>query len=368
MEDAMIFAYQIDDEISLELQSPEQAQELFALIDSNREFIGEHMSWAKRCQTLEDFRQYMQRDLQGMATERRWAWLIRYKGQAAGRIGIFVTFPEMREAELNYWLGESFTGKGIMSRAARAVTDFAFGTLKLNHVLIGFSETNPKSGGVAERIAYQYEFTKRKSHLPSNEWRDLHFWGTTVKDWKLSQNPIFNHDLGEGLCLRLHQVYDAPIQYAVVLENFEEFRPFFRWADDSYSLETEIALARRMLDLYAKGTRLPVGVWQDAQFVGSAAINPDPDSLDAQVGYWLDKRWRGRGIMSRTVKALMDYAFHQRGMERFYLRAAVDNQASRALAERLGMTQEAIMRGEDFINGRFVNHVLYSLLRREFVP
>jgi ribosomal-protein-serine acetyltransferase len=368
MEDAMIFAYQIDEEISLELQAPEQAEELFTLLDSNREFIAEHLPWAKRCYTLDDFRHYMQRDLQGMASERRWAWLIRYKGQAVGRIGIFITFPEMGEAELNYWLGQSFTGKGIITRAARVVTDFAFGTLHLNHVLIGFSDTNPKSGGVAKRIGYQYEFTKRKDDLHGNEWRDLHFWGTTAKEWLLTKNPFFEHDLGTGLCLRLHQVYDAPIQYHVVLDNFEEFRPFFRWADDSYSLDTELAVAKRMLDLYAKGTCLSVGVWQDRQFVGSATINPDPHSLDSQVGYWLDKNWRGRGIMSRTVKALMDYAFRVRGMERFCLRAAVENQPSRALAERLGMTQEAVMRGEDFINGRFVHHALYSLLAREFVP
>jgi ribosomal-protein-serine acetyltransferase len=68
------------------------------------------------------------------------------------------------------------------------------------------------------------------------------------------------------------------------------------------------------------------------------------------------------------VKALMHYAFRLRGMQRFYLRAAEDNQPSRALAERLGMSQEAIMRGEDLINGRFVDHVLYSVLAGEFAP
>jgi ribosomal-protein-serine acetyltransferase len=368
MENAMIFAYQLDEDIVLELQSPEQAEELFSLVDSNREFIGEHMAWVSRCPTIEDFREFMQRDLQGMATERRWAWLIRYKGQAAGRIGIFVTIPEIGEAELNYWLGEGFTGMGIISRAAKVITDFAFATLKMNHVLIGFLDSNPKSGAVAERIGYKHEFTKRKEDMHAGEWIDVHFWGAIASEWKVEANPIFEHDLGDGLTLRLHQVYDAQRQYELVRKNFEGFRPFFRWANDSYSLDTEIVLAKRMLELYANGTRLCVSVWQDGQFAGSAAINPDPESLDAQVGYWLDEDWRGKGIMSRTVKALMHYAFRLRGMQRFYLRAAEDNQPSRALAERLGMSQEAIMRGEDLINGRFVDHVLYSVLAGEFAP
>ena len=367
MENAMIFAYQIDEEIRLELQSPEQAEELFALVDSNREFIGEHLPWALRCRSIEDYRQYMQRDLQGMATERRWAWLIRYKGQAAGHIGIFVTVPELGEAELNYWLAEAFTGKGIISRAAKAITDFAFATLKMNHVLIGFSGQNPRSGAVAERIGYKHEFSKRKVHMNSNEWRDLHFWGVIASEWKAEANPVFEHDLGDGLRLRLHQVYDAPLLYEIVRKNFEDFRPYFYWATDSYSLDTELTLAKKMLELYANGTRICVDVWQDGQCVGSAAINPDPDSRDAQVGYWMDRDWRGRGIMSRTVKALMHYAFRLRGMKRFYLRAAVENEPSRALAERLGMKQEAILRDEGFANGRFVTHALYSLLADEFV-
>jgi ribosomal-protein-serine acetyltransferase len=366
MEETMIFAYPIDDELSLELQAPEQAAELFAIVDKNRAFIGEQMAWALRCRTVDDFRIYMQRDLQGMATERRWSWLIRYKGQAAGRIGIFVSFPEGREAELNYWIGEEFTGKGIVTRAARVITDYAFATLNLYHILIGFADINPKSGAVAERIGFKYEFTKRHGTLQDDEWRDLHFWGITAKDWTVSQNPVFEHSLGDGLSLRLSQLYEAPEQYEVVKRNFDEFIPWFAWANESYNLESEIAIAKRNLEGYANGTRLGISVWQDGVLVGSASINPDDKSRDVQVGYWLDKNMRGKGIMGRVVKALMEYCFRIRGMERFFLRAAEDNLASRALAERLGMKQEAIMREENLINGRYPNHVLYSILAREF--
>lgn len=362
----MRFIYQIDEDISLELQAPEQAEELFRLLDTNREFVGEHLAWALRCRTPDEFRQYMQRDLQGMAQERRWAWLIRYRGQAAGRIGIFVSFPEGREAELNYWLGKAFTGKGILTRAASVVTDFAFATLKLNHVLIGFSELNPKSGGVAERIGFRYEFTKRHGSLHEGEWLDLHFWGITAQDWQVQQNPRFVHDLGDGLHLQLLQGYDAPIQHEVVMRNLEEFSKYFFWADESYTLQSEIALAKRALNGYANGTRLGLSVWQDGALVGNAVLLPDDNSRDAEAGYWLDKTARGKGIMSRAVKALMDYAFVTRGMERFFLRAAVENTGSRAIAERLGMKQEAILREENLINGRFVSHVLYSLLAREY--
>jgi ribosomal-protein-serine acetyltransferase len=85
------------------------------------------------------------------------------------------------------------------------------------------------------------------------------------------------------------------------------------------------------------------------------------------LGYWLDKDARGKGIMSRTVKALLDYCFLVRGMERVFLRADEGNLPSRALAERTGMKQEAIMREENLINGRYANHVLYSILAREYL-
>ena len=107
----MFFQYRIDDEITLELQSPFHARELFDLVNENQTFIGEYLAWAKKIQTVADIKLYMQRDLSGMVDERRWAWLIRYKGRAAGRIGLFVTMPALQGMRALLLSGETIYRK-----------------------------------------------------------------------------------------------------------------------------------------------------------------------------------------------------------------------------------------------------------------
>src|SRR5690606_30123878 len=115
------------------------------------------------------------------------------------------------------------------TRAARVITDWAFATLKMRHVLIGFAGHNQKSAAVAERLGFQYEFFHRDGEFYGTGWNDLYFWGAIADEWQITENPIFEHNLGNGLALRLQQVYDAPAQYALAIANFDDLAPYFWW-------------------------------------------------------------------------------------------------------------------------------------------
>ena len=52
-------------------------------------------------------------------------------------------------------------------------------------------------------------------------------------------------------------------------------------------------------------------------------------------------------------------------VNRIELCAAIENEKSQAVAERLGFKPEGIKRAAEFLNGQFVDHNIYSLLRNE---
>lgn len=362
----MYFQYHVDEEITLELQSPFQAHELFDLVNENRDFIGQHLSWVSKIQALKDIKRYMARDLIGMVQERRWAWLIRYKGQIAGRIGLFVTVPSLHECELYYFLGHKFTGRGITTKSAKVVTDFAINVLNLKHILIGFTAQNPKSGAVAERLGFQFEYTMRDAEMHEAEWRSLHFWGMLAKDWQSQESPVFECHIDDNLSLRLYQPFQSDIKFNLSRANQSEFRQWFWWANNRFTLAQEKDIARKYLKHYARKTGMAVTIWQDNTLVGNASLSIDSDHKSASVSYWLDQLSRGQGIMTRTLQALLDDAFDNYGIERTGILAAVENKSSRAIAERLGMQPELIQKDETIIQGQFVDHVQYSILRDEW--
>jgi RimJ/RimL family protein N-acetyltransferase len=88
------------------------------------------------------------------------------QGQAAGGIG----FSRHRDvervsAEIGYWLGEPFWGRGITTEALKAVTQFAVATHDLTRVYAVPYEWNPASFRVLEKAGYRLEGRMRRSAI-----------------------------------------------------------------------------------------------------------------------------------------------------------------------------------------------------------
>jgi ribosomal-protein-alanine N-acetyltransferase len=85
-------------------------------------------------------------------------------GEVAGGIGL--TLQEdvhRRSAEIGYWLGEPFWGRGIMSEAVPAFTTYGFATFDLCRVYATVFEWNPASARILEKSGYVLEGRLRKS-------------------------------------------------------------------------------------------------------------------------------------------------------------------------------------------------------------
>ena len=86
-----------------------------------------------------------------------------------------------------------------------------------------------------------------------------------------------------------------------------------------------------------------------------------------EVGYWMRKRERGRGLTTRSVNLISRWACVTLGCERLQLRAERQNMPSQRVAEKAGFQREGILRSVHYnarLNRR-VDYVIYSLLRSE---
>src|SRR4029078_9643353 len=68
-----------------------------------------------------------------------------------------------RSAEIGYWLGEPFWGRGIASEVLRAVTDYAWATLDVIRLEAGVFSWNPASARVLEKAGYTLEGRLRQA-------------------------------------------------------------------------------------------------------------------------------------------------------------------------------------------------------------
>lgn len=113
--------------------------------------------------TLDDARRFIEAAL---ASHPETRFAIEVEGEAAGSIGFKLgTDVERVSAEIGYFLGEAFWGRGIMSEVVAAVTRHAVAEHGLTRVFAVPYEWNPASFRVLEKAGYRKEARMRRSAI-----------------------------------------------------------------------------------------------------------------------------------------------------------------------------------------------------------
>lgn len=111
--------------------------------------------------TLNDAREWIQH---ATSESPKTSFAIVVGDDAIGGIGLILGFDiYRRSAEIGYWLGEDFWGRGIVTEAVRAVTEWGFVNYDLTRIYAGVLEWNPASMRVLEKAGYQFEARLRRA-------------------------------------------------------------------------------------------------------------------------------------------------------------------------------------------------------------
>jgi ribosomal-protein-serine acetyltransferase len=107
---------------------------------------------------------------------------------------------------------------------------------------------------------------------------------------------------------------------------------------------------------------LEMGIWFHDSLVGFISLSRLHDSFTAaEIGYWITAEQEGKGIITRCVSALMDYAVDRNGILRFVIGCAVNNQRSRAVPERLGYRLHAIVPNGEKVGSQVYDRAIYGI-------
>ena len=152
---------------------------------------------------------------------------------------------------------------------------------------------------------------------------------------------------------------------AVVRDNLERLKPWMPWAVKDYSIDSATEFIARSLKAFADEGRFEALILFDWKIIGSIGFH-DLDQVNRHVGYWIAHAYEGKGIFTRSCRALIDYLFDTMKLNRVQINCNVENVRSRAVPERLGFKLERIHRQVEFLNDRFGDWTVYAMLREEW--
>jgi len=152
---------QVNDSLSMELLRADHAEELFALTDTNRQYLREFLPWLDLTRSLADTKAFIQSTIDQYPPGQGPQFALKYQGALCGLNGFDKINLFHKTGALGYWLGSAFAGKGIITESSKALLKLGYEEYGLNKIEIHCSEENKKSCAIAERLGFVYEATLR---------------------------------------------------------------------------------------------------------------------------------------------------------------------------------------------------------------
>ncbi len=178
---------------------------------------------------------------------------------------------------------------------------------------------------------------------------------------------MIEFDLGNDTVARSLAVTDAPAVHDLMTGSRAHLDRWLRWSSGVRTLRDVEALIARFEEKERAGDGFHLGIRDGNALAGGVVCwYVHRENRNAEVGYWLGSSFTGRGLATRCTRAVVRHLFDVERLHRVEMQCGVENTASRAVAERCGLRAEGVRQESHWITDRFVDHVVYGVLDREW--
>ncbi|MFD8734013.1 GNAT family N-acetyltransferase [Streptomyces sp. NPDC059618] len=177
--------------------------------------------------------------------------------------------------------------------------------------------------------------------------------------------------LGGGVFLRLAHERDAAALYESQVRNRDHLRPWEpRRHEEFYTRAGQAARLAEQLRLHRAGRAAPWVLTRSDAVVGMVTLTdilPAP-FFGADLGYWLDRRYTGRGLATAAVRRVCELAETEFGLHRLEAATALHNTASQQVLVRCGFRRIGVARGRVQTDGAWTDVVLHDRVLHDRPP
>ena len=178
---------------------------------------------------------------------------------------------------------------------------------------------------------------------------------------------LFSCKIDEETDLCLLEPRHAEELNALIKRNKAHIKEWSPWLKDDRSIENTHIFIRRNLMQFAAGEGFAIGIRYQGKMAGQIDFSYfDWTNRKTEIGYWLGKAFEGKGLVTKSCRVLIDYAFDELKLNRIEMRCGTENKKSRKIPEKLGFKEEGILRQVAWLHDRFVDYVIYGLLADEW--
>ena len=165
--------------------------------------------------------------------------------------------------------------------------------------------------------------------------------------------------------IRRYRLDDVAASFEAARESVNELSAWMPWCSPEYSVEDSKAFISTRDFEWAKGSEFDFAICdaRNGTYLGGVGLNAvNHKDHFANLGYWVRTSRTRQGIAPAAARLIAKFGFEELKLARLEIVAAVGNQRSQRVAERIGATREGVLRNRLTLGGKQVDAVMYSLI------
>jgi len=155
--------------------------------------------------------------------------------------------------------------------------------------------------------------------------------------------------------------------FDMVDTNRVHLRPWLPFVDRMQTVEFAQNFVKGTMHRNNEGSEYAFVIVENEEIIGRVgAYKIDNQNKIGEIGYWIVEGFQGKGIITKSCKAIIDFCFSDLQLNRIEIKCGTENFKSKIIPEKLNFTKEGVIRQGELLYDAFIDLNLYSLLKSDF--
>ena len=170
----------------------------------------------------------------------------------------------------------------------------------------------------------------------------------------------------DAISLELVDEKHTEIIFTLIQSNKHLLRDWLPWVDDADMKFVKQFVSNSKRQYKAK-TDHPFVILYNNVVVGRIGIYTiHPKTKTGSIGYWIDEKYKGKGIITKACVAILNYAFNVVQLNKIEIKCGTENYKSQGIPERLNFKKDGVIEKGELIRNKFIDLYSYSMSRSDW--
>lgn len=174
-------------------------------------------------------------------------------------------------------------------------------------------------------------------------------------------------EVDSEIVLKEIELSDAEAIFKLIDSDRKNLRIWLSFIDSTKEIEDTTDFIRSTLFLPEDIRDFVAVIIYNGQKIGLIGFKlTDFVNKKTEIGYWISKEFENKGIVTKSVVKMIDYAFNNLELNRIQIKCGIGNEKSSKIPKKLNFKFEGIERSAELLNGKFIDAEVYSILKDEW--